>query len=268
MQGLRVHHLNCGSMRSGSNELVCHVLLVETDRGPVLVDSGYGLADVADPRRLGPFRFASNPRLDPAETAARQIEALGFTREDVRDIVLTHFDMDHMGGIVDFPHARVHVTAEEEDAIRNPGLVERLRYRSAQWAHGPQLAAHGAEGESWRGFPTARQLTEVDERIVLVPLPGHSRGHAGVAVDTGDGWLLHAGDAFYHHSVLTGRDRTPLRIRLLEQSLTRDPSRVAENHRRLAALHREGAGDVRVFCAHDATQFAEHSGGLSPGRRG
>jgi glyoxylase-like metal-dependent hydrolase (beta-lactamase superfamily II) len=29
---------------------VCHVLLVETDNGLVLVDTGYGLDDIADPR--------------------------------------------------------------------------------------------------------------------------------------------------------------------------------------------------------------------------
>ena len=37
--------------------LVCHVLLVETDGGLVLVDSGYGLRDIEDPaRRIGPIR--------------------------------------------------------------------------------------------------------------------------------------------------------------------------------------------------------------------
>jgi glyoxylase-like metal-dependent hydrolase (beta-lactamase superfamily II) len=39
----------------------------------------------------------------------RQIERLGFRREDVRHIVITHFDFDHIGGLVDFPdnHARL-----------------------------------------------------------------------------------------------------------------------------------------------------------------
>ena len=47
---MKVTHLNCGTMRSpGTPPLVCHVLLVETDNGPVLVDTGYGLADIADP---------------------------------------------------------------------------------------------------------------------------------------------------------------------------------------------------------------------------
>jgi len=68
----------------------------------VLVDTGLGLLDVAVPlRRLGPgFLAAMHPRLDANETAARQVERLGFSREDVRDVLLTHLDPDHAG---DFP---------------------------------------------------------------------------------------------------------------------------------------------------------------------
>lgn len=86
---MKVTHLNCGTMRPlGTPPLVCHVLLVETDNGLVLIDTGYGLADIADPRRrIGPLRHLLKPALDPGETAARQLERLGFRRDDVRHIV-------------------------------------------------------------------------------------------------------------------------------------------------------------------------------------
>jgi glyoxylase-like metal-dependent hydrolase (beta-lactamase superfamily II) len=187
---MRVHHLNCGTMRPPlAPALVAHVLLVETDRaGLVLVDTGYGLGDIADPaRRLGPGRHLIRPVLDPAETALRQVEALGFTAEDVRHIVLTHFDSDHAGGLSDFPHAAVHVTTAEARAAHDRTTrKERARYAPAQVAHGPHLVEHSPlAGEAWRGFPAARELTEVAPGIVLVGLPGHSRGHAAVAVVRG-----------------------------------------------------------------------------------
>ena len=100
---MKVHHLNCGSMKRPA-PMVCHVLLIETDNGLVLVDSGYGTADCADPRRVGPSRYMVRATLSHQETAANQIEQLGYARDDVRHIVITHLDVDHAGGLSDFPN--------------------------------------------------------------------------------------------------------------------------------------------------------------------
>src|SRR6478609_10129660 len=88
--------------------MVAHCLLVERPDGLLLVDTGFGSADVAAPRRLGqPFRAVVRPRLVLAETALAQVQALGYESTDVTDIALTHLDLDHVGGISDFPGARV-----------------------------------------------------------------------------------------------------------------------------------------------------------------
>src|SRR5262249_61645614 len=101
---MKVHHLNCGTMRVPTAPVVSHVLLIETGNGLVLVDSGYGLDDIADPaRRIGPVRHLIRPALDPAETAARQVERLGFRRDDVPHIILTHLDVNHACGLSDSP---------------------------------------------------------------------------------------------------------------------------------------------------------------------
>ena len=95
---MRIHHLNCGTCCplggrgfDGTTDgplahLVCHCLLIETDHGLVLVDTGFGAKDVARPRdRLSPFFLTlNNPQLRAAETAAAQVAALGFRTEDVR----------------------------------------------------------------------------------------------------------------------------------------------------------------------------------------
>lgn len=245
---MRVHHLNCGSMPVPSAPLVCHVMLIESDDGLVLVDSGYGLLDCAEPaRRLGPFRFASRPVLDPAETAARQIEAMGFARDDVRHIVVTHFDFDHIGGIADFPAAQVHVTAAEAaGAVHAPSRRERLRYRSIQWSHGPALVEHEPDGEPWRGFGAAKEILD---GIVLIALPGHTRGHACVAVDAGHRWVLHTGDAFYHRGRIDGR---PIpKILGMEMVLAFDRKQVRDNHIRLAELAARNEPDLLMVNAHD-----------------
>ncbi|MDI5963427.1 MBL fold metallo-hydrolase [Streptomyces sp. SL13] len=254
---MKVHHLNCGTMRMPTAPMVCHVLLVETDRGLVLVDSGYGLDDIAEPaRRLGAMRHVVKPAFDVRETAAHQVERLGFRRDDVRHIVVTHFDADHIGGLSDFPHATIHVTAAEVfGAMVAPSRRERMRFRSAQWAHGPVIVEHRPDGEKWRGFAAARELDAVAPGIVLVSLPGHTRGHAAVAVDAGARWLLHCGDAFYHHGTIDGRSRGPAALRAMESLVAFDGARVRDNHARLAELHRRADPDLAIVSAHDPDLF-------------
>ncbi len=252
---MKVHHLNCGTMRPPvAPRLVAHVLLLETDGGLVLVDTGYGLEDIVRPGpRLGPARHLIRPALAPAETAARQIERLGFAREDVRHIVLTHFDLDHIGGLADFPQASVHVTAAEAaGAMWNPSRREKVRYRAAQWAHGPKIVEHTPEGDRWRGFAAAQPLDDVADGVVLLALPGHTRGHAAVAVEAGDHWVLHAGDAFYHHGTLDPSGASvPRTLASFESSMAFDRAQVRDNHARLAELHRRADPDLTIVNAHD-----------------
>jgi glyoxylase-like metal-dependent hydrolase (beta-lactamase superfamily II) len=255
---VKVHHLNCGTMHPhGAPTIVCHVLLVETDNGLVLVDTGHGSHDCDDPaRRVGPTRFLFRPVLDRCETAAHQIVQSGFDRNDVRHIVVTHFDMDHIGGLSDFPEAQVHVTAAEVlGAVREPSLREKIRFRPAQWSHGPKLVEHDPDGESWRGFAAAKELTEISPGIVLVSLPGHTRGHACVAVDAGHRWVLHCGDAYYHPGTINGQSQVPGLMKLLEPQLAFDRKRMRDNQARLTELYRRGDPDLLMVCAHDKSLY-------------
>ncbi|MGK8555327.1 MBL fold metallo-hydrolase [Nocardia gipuzkoensis] len=257
---MKVHHLNCGTMHLPTTDLVCHVLLIETDNGLVLVDSGYGLQDIANPgRRVGSVRHFLRPSFDPDETAARQVARLGFRRADVRHIITTHLDADHIGGSADFPEARVHTTAAEVlGAISNPSWRERVRYRSAQWSHGPDLVEHTPDGEAWRGFAAAKELTEIASGIVLISLPGHTRGHACVAVDAGHRWILHCGDAFYHPGTVDGHSQVPAVLTGMETIVAYNLNRVRDNHARLAELQRRAEPDLLMICAHDPSMF-EHA---------
>jgi glyoxylase-like metal-dependent hydrolase (beta-lactamase superfamily II) len=255
---MKVHHLNCGSMDTPGAPVICHVLLVETDDGLVLVDSGFGLQDCLNPGRIGLSRHLLRPRFDVEETAARQVERLGFRRDDVRHVITTHFDIDHIGGIADFPEARIHLTAAEAfGALKGPTRGERFRFRPGQWAHGPKIVEHDPSGEKWRGFAAAKELVAISPGIVLVSLPGHTRGHACVAVDAGHRWVLHCGDAFYYAGTVDGRSTVPLGLKISEMLVAYDRKVVRDNHARLSELYARRDPELLIVSAHDPKLLAD-----------
>jgi len=277
---MRVHHLNCisscplggrlmdgrtrGLLRRG--RLCCHCLLLEGDRGLTLVDTGFGLRDVRNPEaRLSSFFLTLlRPEFRAELTAVRQIELLGFHARDVSDIVLTHLDFDHAGGLDDFPRARVHMLAAERDyAVQQKTWMDRQRFRPAQWGSEPRWQVYPTTGggEAWYGFDCVRDLPGLSADVLLVPLPGHTFGHAGVAVRQGSGWLLLAGDAyFYHREMDAERPWCTPGLRLYQTMLEKDRKMRLLNQRRLRELKQAHAGVVDVFSAHDIPEFERLSG--------
>jgi glyoxylase-like metal-dependent hydrolase (beta-lactamase superfamily II) len=271
---MRVHHLNCatmcprfGRLVSGEGALfaeatmVCHCLLVETSDGLVLVDTGIGMGDVEDARgRLGGmFVSVVRPRLDPAETALRQVERLGFSAADVRHVIPTHLDLDHAGGLPDFPDAKVHIfEAEHAAAMARATHPERARYRPAHWAHGPRWVRYPVQGEPWFGLRAVRQLEGLPPEILLVPLEGHTRGHVAVGVQAPGGWLLHAGDAYFHRDEVHAEQRScPAGLNFFQRVVAIDRRSWAGNQQRLRELARDHGGEVRIFSAHDPVELEQ-----------
>ena len=278
---MRIHHLNCGTccpiggrLFDGTTDglfghIVCHCLLLESESGLILIDTGFGVRDVADPhRRLSEFFLRlNNIQLRAEETAVAQVRRLGFDPADVRHIVLTHLDFDHAGGLEDFPNALVHLTAREKevaDERRGGAFVGARRYRPGQWdeVRAWRLYPWGG-GEPWFGFEAVRQLEGLPPELLLIPLAGHTWGHAGVAIaEDGGGWLLHAGDAyFYRGEVGSERYSCPPGMRGYQRMMEVDRAARLDNQRRLRALSVARHGEVRMFCAHDPIEFEVLAGG-------
>lgn len=267
---VRIHHLNCGTMCpvcerliSGQGSwvkparMVCHCLLIETPSALVLVDTGFGTADLANPRkRLGaPFVSITRPAFDPAETALAQIRALGYDTRDVRHVVTTHLDLDHAGGLSDFPEAEVHLYQPELNAAMHPNLFESRRYRQPQFAHNPRWHAHNESGDNWFGFSAISAIPGLQTDVLLIPLVGHTRGHCGVAVQQGDKWVLHCGDAYFHHGTLQPEPEIPAGLAIFERVMQMDGKMRLHNQERLRELAANHSQDVDIFCAHDPVEL-------------
>lgn len=244
--------------------LSCHCLLVETPDCLVLVDTGLGLGDVRDPRgRLSAFFLALvAPDFREQMTAVRQIERLGFDPRDVRHILLTHLDFDHAGGLDDFPHATVHMLARERDhALAQSSWLDRQRFRPQQWTSRPRWRVYpAASGEPWMGFDAVRGLAGLPPELLMVPLPGHTHGHAGIALRSGDGWRLLAGDAYFHEDEMGEQYRCPPGLRFYQWMMELDRPARLHNRHRLRALRQQRGGEVSIFSSHDVAEFERLSG--------
>lgn len=269
---MRIHHLNCGCMcpvggrlwdgvsRGPTAQLVCHCLLVETDSsGLVLVDTGFGSRDVEDPyERLSPlFIHMNRIQLEHRYTALAEVTSRGFSPRDVRHIVLTHLDFDHAGGLEDFPEAIVHVLQPEAEAAEHrSGFIRSRRYRPEQWDEVGDWSFYDRGGERWFGFDAVRGLVGLPPEILMIPLPGHSAGHAGVAIDTPEGWLLNAGDAYFYRREMDAEPTCTPGLAAYQRLMEEDRPTRLHNQERLRALANDRRSNVRIFCSHDPVELA------------
>jgi glyoxylase-like metal-dependent hydrolase (beta-lactamase superfamily II) len=108
-------------------------------------------------------------------------------------VVLSHLHTDHVGGLAPFRGAEVLVSRAEWQRAR--GLAGRIRgYVPQHWPRGLEPRLLDLDGPAVGPFPGSHDVAG-DGRLLVVPTPGHTRGHVGMLVrGEGGGWLL-AGDA-------------------------------------------------------------------------
>jgi len=241
----------------GKARIICHCLLVEGSDGLVLIDTGFGLDDMRNTRQLGMiFDTLFRPQAREADTAIEQVRVLGHSPEDVRHIIATHLDVDHAGGLPDFPDAQVHVLSRELAAAMRPSWRERQRYVAAHWAHGPKWVEHEPDGDEWMGFESVRILPGSDAEILLVPLIGHTRGHTGVAVKHEGRWLLHCGDSYFHRDEMRTPPSCPPVLKAFQNLNSVDSAARRHNSDRLRELAQRSDAEVELFCSHDPATLA------------
>ena len=167
--------------------------LIEHPEGLIVVDTGETARATAPgyfPRWHPYFRRCIRLAVAPDDEIGPQLRARGFDPSDVRWVVLTHLHTDHAGGLAHFPHSEIVVTREEFEYAT--GRRGRLRgYPNRHWPDwlDPTLVA----------APDA--LTAAGD-VRLEPTPGHTPGHMSVTVETGDAFVIIAGDASYTQQLM------------------------------------------------------------------
>lgn len=137
-----------------------HVVLVDTG----FPDAYYENAEAAG-RADGLDAFGRLVSIGPGNRPRAQLTLLGLRPEDVTELVLTHGDVDHVGGMHGFPGATIVVSRAERDA-------------------GPPRYHGDMRPLAWPA--TDLLVVEGDHRLVagvtLLATPGHSPGHLSLLV--------------------------------------------------------------------------------------
>jgi glyoxylase-like metal-dependent hydrolase (beta-lactamase superfamily II) len=178
--------------------LPIYAWLIEHPEGLIVVDTGE-TARVAEPGyfpRWHPyFRFGLREWVKPEQEIGPQLRAMGFSPDDVRWVVLTHFHTDHAGGLAHFPTSEILATTRDHAYSR--GLLGSTRgllpQRWPEW-FAPTLIEH--QDGPFETFAHSTTLTKAGD-VHLIPTPGHTPGHMSVALEHGEDVVVFAGDASY-----------------------------------------------------------------------
>jgi glyoxylase-like metal-dependent hydrolase (beta-lactamase superfamily II) len=251
-----IFHLNCVKIIPPTNrEIVVpgHCLLLEENDRLVLVDTGIGLKDIENPlERLGDENLnGSGIQLDEALTAFHQIKKLGFNPEQVTDCIISHCDVDHTGGLADFPQAKLHLGIEEYENFCREGETSP-RYSPSHLSHHPPIKTYSETTNDWFGFEARKIELNSEIEAFLIPLFGHTHGHCGIALQHYNKWLFYVGDAYYLRIELT--DETHWVNGLAEARAENNGLRKEslDKIKKLVKNHPE----IEVFCYHDAEELS------------
>jgi glyoxylase-like metal-dependent hydrolase (beta-lactamase superfamily II) len=154
-------------------KLTIQPLLVKTSDRVLLFDTGAGtLFGPGTGKLMASFADAG---LDP---------------QSVTDIFISHSHGDHVGGLVNtegklaFPNAKIHLSKTEWDFMSGQD-----QYKAMVTAIGPRIDAFAPGAELVPGIVTA------------IEIRGHTPGHSGYLINSGQDSLLYVGDSMHHYIV-------------------------------------------------------------------
>ncbi|WP_077621259.1 YtnP family quorum-quenching lactonase [Sediminibacillus massiliensis] len=165
-------------------ELRTDPILIELNNQRFLVDSGIG-KDKLSAKQLRNFGVLEQSDLDGS------LNKLGFTRNEIDGILMTHLHFDHACGLTrwndgtlssSFPDSIIYTNRTEWSEMRNPNI----RSVNTYWE------------DNWK--PVQSQVTTFEDEMEIVPglrmihTSGHSDGHSIIVFEDGEEMFIHMGD--------------------------------------------------------------------------
>jgi glyoxylase-like metal-dependent hydrolase (beta-lactamase superfamily II) len=190
MSDVQIHALHCGGdmtdwgifdpLDQRAGEMVYNpyfVYVVRHPEGVVLFDSGAHPDLAADPvARMGAAAADFVVKVDEDDAIEPVLARIEMTPADVDLVIQSHLHFDHAGGLHAFPGTPVMVQREELEFAESPTEEQRDIY----------IADDFAGVEDWRLLDGEEDVFG-DGRLLVVPTPGHTKGHQSLLVRLDDG---------------------------------------------------------------------------------
>ena len=166
------------------------VLLLQYDDRKVLIDTGIGFAE--KPVMVGEHPLEKKGRLQ------HLLASENIKKEDITDVILSHFHPDHIGGIFNvdktlvFPNARYHAPKEEWDFWHSSKADNQSPF--FKFFIADQVTP--LKDKDLNLF--TGDYAEILPGVFAVQAFGHTPGHVAVDINFEKEHLLYASDAFIH----------------------------------------------------------------------
>ncbi|MDY6946686.1 MAG: MBL fold metallo-hydrolase [Pseudomonadota bacterium] len=215
--------LSAAGLPTDKLNLTITPLLVETSDRVLLFDTGAG-------SNFGPG----------AGSLTKSMAEAGIEGTDITDIFISHAHGDHVGGLVNaegalaFPNATIHINAADwaflqglsAEMAANMGLANHSQLVTAIT---PKVAAFEADADLLPGV------------VKAVAIPGHTPGHSGYLIGSGENSLLYIGDTMHHYVMSVQRPDWPIAFDgdapTAQRSRADLLARSADSGQRIYAIH-------------------------------
>ncbi len=177
--------------RTDTLPLYVNILLVRIGNELALFDGGFGPSKNTEIGWVG-----------------AALQAIGISPEKVTQTFLSHAHSDHIGGFVTenktiFPNAALHCLRDEIDFWRSPSPD----FSKSKRAKGPLPGMIKDARDKFDVLQPNLQLHRdgtslLNGAITLVAAPGHTSGHAGFRIRSGNQSLFHFADVAHHHTLM------------------------------------------------------------------
>lgn len=128
------------------------------------------------------------------------LKAVGYSPEQITDILITHIHTDHTGGLMDgqrmvFPHATLHLEDKEMDFWFDPQQRAKASQSNQQYFAQAQekVGPYKAAGR----IKTFSGAVEIFPGISSEPAPGHTPGHTFYSLESKGEKLVFWGDLLH-----------------------------------------------------------------------